>query len=132
MGWLAYKTGLILKSMDLGKKHLLTRKQVPIKQLKKPAKNGLMYVVLGRFLLTRAIKKGKGVSIPIRGPVTIHSAFSVEPVTVTSTQITKSVSGEGDGEKKASDTMGMKHRVDKAIYYTVGAINTPVGRAYQV
>ena len=67
-------------------------------------------------------KKGEGVSIPIRGPVTIQSAFSVEPVNVTSTQITKSVSGEGDGEKKASDTMGMKHRVDQAIYVTKGAI----------
>ena len=48
-----------------------------------------------------------GVSIPIRGPVTIQSAFSVERVSVTSTQITKSVSGEGDGSKRGSDTMGM-------------------------
>lgn len=64
-----------------------------------------------------------GVSIPIRGPVTIQSAFSVEPVSVTSTQITKSVSGEGDGTKKSSDTMGMKHRVDKAIYVAYGAMN---------
>lgn len=63
-----------------------------------------------------------GVSIPIRGPVTLHSAFSVDPVSVTSTQITKSVSGEGDGTKKSSDTMGMKHRVDKAIYVTYGAM----------
>lgn len=65
----------------------------------------------------------KGVSIPIRGPVTVQSAFSLEPVTVTSTQITKSVSGEGDGSRKGSDTMGMKHRVDKAIYKTFGAIS---------
>jgi CRISPR-associated protein Csd2 len=64
-----------------------------------------------------------GVSIPIRGPVTIHSAFSVGPVSVTSTQITKSVSGEGDGTKKSSDTMGMKHRVDKAVYVTYGAMS---------
>ena len=64
-----------------------------------------------------------GVSIPIRGPVTIQSAFSVEPVSVTSTQITKSVSGEGDGTKKGSDTMGMKHRVDKAVYVFYGAIS---------
>ncbi len=64
-----------------------------------------------------------GVSIPIRGPVSIHSAFSVEPVSVTSTQITKSVSGEGDGTKKSSDTMGMKHRVDKAVYVTYGAMS---------
>lgn len=63
-----------------------------------------------------------GVSIPIRGPVTIQSAFSVEPVSVSSTQITKSVSGEGDGTKRGSDTMGMKHRVDKGIYVTYGAI----------
>ena len=63
-----------------------------------------------------------GVSIAIRGPVTIQSAFSVKPVNVTSTQITKSVSGEGDGTKKASDTMGMKHRVDDAVYVAFGAI----------
>lgn len=63
-----------------------------------------------------------GVSIPIRGPVSIQSAFSVEPVSITSTQITKSVSGDGDGSKKGSDTMGMKHRVDEAVYVTYGAI----------
>jgi len=64
-----------------------------------------------------------GVSIPIRGPVSIQSAFSIEPVSITSTQITKSVSGEGDGTKKSSDTMGMKHRIDKAVYVTYGAMS---------
>jgi CRISPR-associated protein Csd2 len=64
-----------------------------------------------------------GVSIPIRGPVTVQSAFSVEPVDVTSTQITKSVSGEGDGTKRSSDTMGMKHRVDNGIYVFFGSMN---------
>ena len=66
-----------------------------------------------------------GVSIGIRGPVSIHSAFSVAPVSgrISSIQITKSVSGEGDGTKKASDTMGMKHRVDHGVYVTYGAIN---------
>ena len=64
-----------------------------------------------------------GVSIGIRGPVTIQSAFSVEPVSISSTQITKSVSGEGDGSKRASDTMGMKHRVDQGIYVTFGSMN---------
>lgn len=63
-----------------------------------------------------------GVSIAIRGPVTIQSAFSVEPVSITSTQITKSVNGEGDGSKKGSDTMGMKHRVDSAFYVVLGAM----------
>jgi CRISPR-associated protein Csd2 len=65
-----------------------------------------------------------GVSIPIRGPVSVHSAISVTPVSVSSMQITKSVSGEGDGSKRSSDTMGMKHRVDKAAIYTFfGAMN---------
>lgn len=64
-----------------------------------------------------------GISIPIRGPVTIQSAFSVSPVSISSTQITKSVSGEGDGSKRGSDTMGMKHRVDSGVYVFFGSMN---------
>lgn len=66
------------------------------------------------------------VSVGIRGPVTIQSAFSIEPITPDSLQITKSVNLETEKEpdKKGSDTMGMKHRVDKGIYVTCGAINT--------
>lgn len=64
-----------------------------------------------------------GVSIGIRGPVTVQSAFSVEPIDTTSTQITKSVSGEGDGTKRGSDTMGMKHRVDQGVYVFCGSMN---------
>jgi CRISPR-associated protein Csd2 len=71
-----------------------------------------------------------GVSIGIRGPVSIHPAFSVTPILnrVTSTQITKSVSGEGDGTKRASDTMGMKHRVDHGVYVFCGSINPELAR----
>ncbi len=65
----------------------------------------------------------EGVSIAVRGPVSIQSAFSIEPISITSTQITKSVSGEGDGSKKGSDTMGMKHRVDNATYLVFGAMS---------
>ncbi|MBL8241486.1 MAG: type I-C CRISPR-associated protein Cas7/Csd2 [Bryobacterales bacterium] len=64
-----------------------------------------------------------GVSIPIRGPVTLQSAFSVEPVEVTSTQITKSVNSDGDGSKRGADTMGMKHRVDRGVYVFYGSMN---------
>jgi CRISPR-associated protein Csd2 len=85
-------------------------------------------------LKTKSTKKKKdqqdqeddmGVSIGIRGPVSVQSAFSVEPVSqlVTSTQITKSVSGEGDGTKRSSDTMGMKHRVDRGTYVFFGSMN---------
>lgn len=65
------------------------------------------------------------VSIGIRGPVSIQNAISIEPVDLFSQQITKSVNLETkkDPDKKASDTMGMKHRVDFGIYVTYGSIN---------
>lgn len=63
-----------------------------------------------------------GISIGIRGPVTVQSAFSITPVEVVSTQITKSVNSE-DGDKKGSDTMGMKHRVEHGIYLFKGSMN---------
>lgn len=77
----------------------------------------------GQVLAFSASKKGEGVSIGIRGPVSIHSAFSRDRVDVTSTQITKSVSTEGEGTKKGSDTMGMKHRVDQGVYVFYGSMN---------
>jgi CRISPR-associated protein Csd2 len=64
-----------------------------------------------------------GVSIPVRGPVSIQSAYSVEPLSITSIQITKSTSAEGDGVTRGSDTMGMKHRVDRGIYVFYGSMN---------
>ena len=65
------------------------------------------------------------VSIGIRGPVTIQSAYSLEPIAPESIQITKSVNletNEKDPDKKDSDTMGMKHRVSSAVYVAYGAI----------
>lgn len=63
-----------------------------------------------------------GVSVGVRGPVSIHQAVSVSPVEVESMQITKSVNGE-PGEKRASDTMGMKHFVRFGLYEIKGSIN---------
>jgi CRISPR-associated protein Csd2 len=73
-----------------------------------------------------------GVSIGIRGPMTIQSAFSIAPVSVSSTQITKSVNAEDtkDG-KRSSDTMGMKHRVDSGIYVTYGSMNPQLAEKTQ-
>lgn len=65
----------------------------------------------------------KGVSVGIRGPVSIHSAFSVDPINITTIQITKSVNSEGDGASRGSDTMGNKHRVDFGIYTFAGSIS---------
>lgn len=71
------------------------------------------------------VADASGVSIGIRGPVSIHPAFSVAPVLdrISSIQITKSASGEGDGTKRGSDTMGMKHRVDHGVYVFYGSMN---------
>ena len=66
--------------------------------------------------------KSDGVSVGVRGPVSIHPAFSVDLIECSSIQITKSVNGT-TGEKKSSDTMGMKHRVDFGVYVTYGSIN---------
>lgn len=67
--------------------------------------------------------KGDSLSVGVRGPVSLHPAISVEPIDITSIQITKSVNSV-TGDKKGSDTMGMKHRVDKGVYKFVGSINT--------
>jgi CRISPR-associated protein Csd2 len=69
---------------------------------------------------------GDSVSIGVRGPVSIQSAVSVAPVDIYSQQITKSVNLETDKkdpDKKGSDTMGMKHRVENGVYVTYGSIN---------
>ena len=85
----------------------------------------------------KKVKKGEenegegdtGVSIGIRGPVTVQSAFSVAPIDIASTQITKSVSGEDtkDG-KRSSDTMGTKHRVENGVYVFFGSMNPQLAK----
>lgn len=70
---------------------------------------------------------GSEISIGIRGPVSIHSAVSLSPIDISSMQITKSVNSTTntkDPDKKTSDTMGMKHRVDFGVYVFYGSINT--------
>jgi CRISPR-associated protein Csd2 len=106
----------------LGKDAFNRKKISPEKAAKLACKKWLDVRTFGQLFAFKN-ESNDGVSIPIRGPVSIQSAFSVEPISITSTQITKSVSGEGDGTKKSSDTMGMKHRVDRAIYVTFGSMN---------
>jgi CRISPR-associated protein Csd2 len=69
---------------------------------------------------------GSEVSIGIRGPVSIHTAVSLDSIDISSMQITKSVNSvtQKDPNKKSSDTMGMKHRVDFGVYAFYGSINT--------
>ncbi len=105
------------------------------KLAEKACKTWIDVRAFGQLFAYKGEGKGSGVSVGIRGPVSIQSAFSHDPVNVTSIQITKSVSGEGDGTKKASDTMGMKHRVDFGLYITYGSINpqlaTKTGFSYE-
>lgn len=65
----------------------------------------------------------KGVSIGVRGPVSIHQAISASPVDIESLQITKSVSGEKKDGNRGSDTMGTKHFVRFGLYEIKGSIN---------
>ena len=65
---------------------------------------------------------GNGVSVGIRGPVSIHQAVSLSPVDIESIQITKSVNGN-DKEGLASDRMGSKHFVRFGLYEIKGSIN---------
>ena len=68
-----------------------------------------------------------GVSVGVRGPVSIHQAVSLAPVEVKSLQITKSVNGE-PGEKRSSDTMGSKHIVRFGLYLVKGSINVQLAQ----
>ena len=106
-----------------------------VQSLKKVVKNKEQYAAVAcekwidvrSFGQVFAFKSGDddSVSIGIRGPVSIHSAVSVSPVEISSMQITKSVNGETgkNPDKKSSDTMGMKHRVEFGLYVIYGSIN---------
>ena len=76
----------------------------------------------GQVFAFKAKDKKEGVSVPVRGPVSIHHALSCSPVDINTMQITKSVNGE-PGEKKSSDTMGTKHFVEFGLYKMKGSIN---------
>lgn len=74
------------------------------------------------------------VSIGIRGPVTIQSAFSIQPITPETLQIVKSVNletNEKEPDKKGSDTMGQKHRVNKGVYVAYGSVNSQLAQKTQ-
>lgn len=67
--------------------------------------------------------KGDSISsVGVRGPVSIRTAESVDPIDISTMQITKSVNGETK-EKKSSDTMGSKNRVEFGLYVIYGSIN---------
>lgn len=76
----------------------------------------------GQVFAFKIKDKKEGVSVGVRGPVSIHQAVSCSPVDVNSMQITKSVNND-PGEKKGPDTMGTKHIVEFGLYKVKGSVN---------
>ncbi len=64
-------------------------------------------------------------SFAIRGPVSVSMAHSLEPIIISSLQITRSTNGVEPKKAggRSSDTMGTKHFVDYGVYVIKGAIN---------
>lgn len=77
------------------------------------------------FAFKEAKKEEKGVSVGVRGPVSIHQAVTVNPIQIEDMQITKSVNGDKNEKEgaKSSDTMGMKHFVRYGLYVLKGSVN---------
>lgn len=80
----------------------------------------------GQVFAFKAEEKN-GVSVGVRGPVSIHQGVSFSPIEVRSLQITKSVNGE-TSEKRSSDTMGTKHFVRFGLYQVKGSINVQLAQ----
>lgn len=76
----------------------------------------------GQVFAFKSKDKKEGVSVGVRGPVSIHQAVSCSPIDINSMQITKSVNGE-PSEGRSSDTMGTKHFVEFGLYKIKGSIN---------
>lgn len=99
-----------------------------IKKGKRANKEACAEIACKQWLDVRAFGqvfafKGSDVSLGIRGPVSLHQAVSCSPVDIISTQITKSVNSEPGKDSKASDTMGMKHRIGFGLYLLKGSVN---------
>ena len=64
-------------------------------------------------------------SFAIRGPVSVSMAHSLEPIIISSLQITRSTNGVEPKKAggRSSDTMGTKHFVDYGVYIVKGSVN---------
>ena len=67
--------------------------------------------------------KNESVSVGVRGPVSVRTAVSADPIDIATMQITKSVNSETTEGGKSSDTMGSKNRVEFGLYTIYGSIN---------
>lgn len=65
----------------------------------------------------------KGLSIGVRGPVTVMPIRTVSPVNVVSMPIVKSVNGMTGYKGKSPDTMGTRHFIDFGLFVVKGSIS---------
>ena len=89
-------------------------------------RDGFMRIACKKWIDVRSFGqvfafRGSEVSLGVRGPVSVHPAFSIEPVTVVSTRITRSADAVSG---KEPDRTGMKHRVERGIYVVYGGISS--------
>lgn len=78
-----------------------------------------------------AFKSNDGISIGVRGSVSIGAAQTIEPISISTMQITKSLNLETDKKdpyKKESSTMGTKYIMDKGVYVAYGSITTQLAQ----
>lgn len=77
----------------------------------------------GALIAVKAKPSDKsGLSVGIRGAVTIQDAFSYMPIMVQEDQITKSVNAS-EKEGRSSDRFGTKYSVDHGLYLIKGSVN---------
>ena len=110
------------KSLKERAEAMLKGEKDEVQKAQKACETWLDVRSFGQLFAFSSAKNEKGVSIGIRGPVSIHQAVSVAPIEVESIQITKSVNGE-PSEGRSSDTMGQKHFVRHGVYVIKGSIN---------
>lgn len=96
-----------------------------MKTIEEVCKKWIDVRLFGQVFAYSGDSKGNGVSIGIKGPVTIQYGKSINPVDIRYFQITKSVNGtETDG--KSSDRIGGRYVVDHGLYYVKGSINPEI------
>ena len=80
--------------------------------------------LFGQVFAYSSSSSGVGISLGIRGAVSICHSRSLAPISVKDIQIAKSVNGEPTKNGgKSSDRLGMRYLVDHSIYVIKGSIN---------
>lgn len=98
----------------------------PEKMVKTACQEWMDVRSFGQVMALRAAsKKEYGISVGIRGPVSISSAYTFAPIVSETYQVVKCVNfedRENDPNRRSRDTMGFKHFISHAAYKFVGGI----------